>query len=373
MPIRFHSIYSIAILGAITLSSGCGSGRGPADRSVGQPSNISSRATQYSPQRFIVADGYSSEGPEAARLQAQENLARTIRSEIQATFINVATEVQGTGGDDEYRDEFFHRIETHTSFRHNQLIEVPQIRREGNSYVALAVASRERLDQELALDQRRSEGRTRTAVTRAESAADQKDLSGMARALRALEKNATEVLEARIQRRAIAHAPADLGYDPTPDLLRVVALGDQLRASAMVHLSTPAGPDGSPAAALQVQSAVRTCLQRLDIPATDAAAERPCLGIREPHQPHFALQVRPTVAAKWGLLGYTSRLELQGRIFRCGKTPPTAWVDLNSDEPIIGHHTNNEDAATRKMLAELRPEHLEGGLRRLLGGEIPLS
>lgn len=373
MPPRRPWITGLVILGAMVLSNGCGSGRRPAGGSAANSAGFSSQGSRYSPQRFMIADGYSAEGPEAARLQARENLARAIRSEIEATFISVVTEVQGTQGDDEYRDEVFHRVETHTRFRHNQLIEVDQVLREGQLYVARAVASRQRLDQELSLDQRRSEGRAQAAVLRAEEAMAGQDLRAMASSTRALEQAATEVLDARIQRRAVAAGAVDLGYDPTPDLLRVAALGDKLRATAQVHLSTRLSPGTSPSVGIQVQSAARTCLQKLDVPSSDAAATIPCLGNREPHTPHFALQLRPTMVAKWGLLGWSCRLEVHGKLHRCGEPPPATWVKLCPDEPIHGHHANNEDAAIRRTLASLAPAHLAEGIRHLLEGEIPLS
>ena len=308
-------------------------------------------AERFPTSRFIVAEGRSDSGPDAARADARAQVAAQVRSALRSTL---EVEVGEDGGDGYARAT--RSVVQSTDFAHAELIDVEVARCEGAR--CRAVAS---LDRRRALDVLGTEyAHARPAFVEAAAAAEaaRTDAISFTPHFAQADRSWHAIAPLGYQLRIIGRRP-DLDFAADKATFRTL-LGHRARLAAASRVTVIPGSVDEDLAA-DLQTALVGAFDRLGLPSTSATG---C---------ETGLVFEPTAAVRCGpgALGPRCELSVTGQLRTCGGEL-LAEIDLSAAR-VAGAHPSSEADARRALGRRLTADAFTAALADRLEGLLPIE
>ena len=317
-------------------------------------------AARFSESRYIVAKGWSDQGPRAAEADARAKVAEQIRSQLRSTLTVETSENSAGAGSSSAR--IHSEVEAKTDFAHGELIEtVPDgTRCEGERCSAIAVLERTRLVERLDARYAVERGGFDAAATAAEGP-DAEEPGHFARNYRAAARSFGELRAIAREIRVVArrnHEP----YEADRTRFEVLAATRARRLAETKVTLLLAGIE---------PAELREPLSQAFAGAFGALGVHAAPG--EICDDGLAFEPTASMACTLGHLGPSCRLALTGRMRRCD-TGRAALGDIDfSAVNLRGVHPSGEPQARRRLIEKIGSEAFVEPLRAGLRPVLPLQ
>ncbi len=308
-------------------------------------------AERFPAKRFIVAEGRSDSGPDAARADARAQVAAQVRSALRSTL---QVEVGEVGGDSYARAT--RSVVESTDFAHAELIDTEPARCVGSRCSAVAW-----LDRRRALDVLGTEyAHARPAFVEAAAAAEaaKADAIAFTPHFAQTDRSWHAIAPLGYQLRIIGRRP-DVDFATDKASFRTL-LGHRARLAAASRVTVvPGGVDEDLAASLQ--TALVGAFDQLGLPATSASG---C-------QKGLVFEPTAVVRCGPGTLGPRCEMSVSGRLRACDGDL-VAEFDLSSAR-VAGAHPISEAEARRALRKRITAKAFTAALAERLEDLLPIE